>query len=113
MTNFQETDCCIYHEGHTFCAGGAYRTETHALVYVTNKTFTLDGGTGVAVTDWHGNVIGSYRITGQWEQYPPRGYRGMPYTMTAIRVTMLDGSKWYGRYSSDRAEACKLKRAKD
>ena len=102
MENFAETNCTVNFQGREFTAGGAYIVGDHALVYIIKGQ----------AKDWHGKKLGTVRVTSTWRAYPPRSYSRMWYTMTAVRVTMLDGSVWYGRYSSDWSQACKLRRAK-
>lgn len=58
-----ETDCTIQHQGKTFIAGGAVVTADRITAYL--------GKDGV-LTDWHGEKLGTYRITSKWRT--PRSY---------------------------------------
>jgi hypothetical protein len=51
-----EQDCTLTHEGRTYTSTGAVVTPEHIVAYL---------GHGM-LTDWHGNKIGSYRITSRW-----------------------------------------------
>lgn len=48
-----ERDCIIEHEGRKFEAGGAVVTDEYLIAYPDK-----DG----VLKDWHGNVIGTYRV---------------------------------------------------
>lgn len=54
--NFIETDCTITHNGQAFTAGGAVVTQDYLIAYP-DKAGQLK--------DWHGNVIGTYRVISQ------------------------------------------------
>lgn len=91
---FIEKNCTVIHQGITFTANGAYKTDTIALVYLV--------GSPLKATDWHGNLISTdVEILSRWKQ---KGSR-----MTAIRV-LIDNKWWHGRYGSDWSQACKLRK---
>lgn len=48
-----EKDCTFNHEGKSFEAGGAIVTDDYLIAYPDGKGL---------LKDWHGNVIGSYRV---------------------------------------------------
>lgn len=58
-----ETNCTIEHEDRTFEAGGAVVADQFAVAYL--------GKDGV-LTDWHGETLGTYRITATWKT--PRSF---------------------------------------
>jgi hypothetical protein len=58
-----ETDCTIEHQGRTFKSGGAAVTPDRCVAYLSSK--------GSALTDWHGHIIGTYRVVSSWSV---RGY---------------------------------------
>ena len=96
MNDFTEQNCTFEHEGYSYTACGAYRCNHLALVYIS----------GNKATDWHGNLLGSVKIVNIYRN----NLTGTP--ITAVRVTMLDGTKWHGRYGSDWSQACRVRRAK-
>lgn len=59
VATYIETDCTIKHEGREFTSGGAVVTDKFMTAYLSNDS---DG----ILTDWHGKVIGSYRILSSW-----------------------------------------------
>ena len=88
---YKEQGCCIEHEGRKFCAGGAEVTPEFAIGY-----FKANGNSevftdGCSITDWHGKVLGSAKITGSW---PIRSYMGS--RMYQVRA-VIDGMAYTGR----------------
>src|SRR5262245_10359732 len=80
---YTETDCTFEFNGQTFEAGGAVVTPERIVAY-------LDGG--CLLTDWHGKVIGSYRVTSSWAT--PRSYvSSRQYQIEAV----VDGVTYTGR----------------
>jgi hypothetical protein len=66
-----EQDCVIEHEGCKFEAGGAVVTPDRITAYVGKDRRDGMGcdravGSGRDLTDWHGNVIGTIRLTKSW-----------------------------------------------
>ena len=98
----------IVHEGREYTAGGAYVWGDHALVYVNPYDPGLNRSAGT-VTSWEGSEMGVYRVTGAWRQF---SYHLGQFTMLAIRVILVDGTRWHGRFNSDWSRACKLRRCK-
>ena len=82
-TAYVETDCTVEHEGRQFTAGGAYYDSTRLVAY---------WGPGETVTTWHGDIIGRLTVVSSWRVWSPMTDRHY-----AIRVTLVDGSHWYGR----------------
>ena len=80
---YVEQDCTFEHEGQKFTAGGAFVTETHITAYLAKN--------GV-LTDWHGNPIGSYRVTSSWPT--PRSF--VSSSMLQV-VAHVDGNHYKGR----------------
>jgi hypothetical protein len=78
-----EKDCTFEHEGRTFEAGGAVVTPDRIIAYL--------GKDGV-LTDWHGNKIGTYRVTSTWRT--PASY--VSSTMHQVYAT-VDGVTYTGR----------------
>lgn len=96
--NFIETDCTIEHEGKTFEAGGAYVTGNHAVGYVGELLNVNPHGTSMrvtngtrALTDWHGNQIGTCYLSSSW---PIRSYIGSRMYQIYARI---DGVDYTGR----------------
>ena len=58
-----EEDCTLTHEGKSFTNGGAFLTEEYAVGYLDENN---------VLTNWHGEKIGTYRITSTWKT--PRSY---------------------------------------
>jgi hypothetical protein len=79
---FIEQDCTIEHGGRKFTAGGAVVTDDRITAYI---------GKNGAVTDWHGNQIGTYVIVSSW---PIHSY--ISNEMYAIHAT-VDGKLYKGR----------------
>jgi len=50
---FVEQNCTIEFQGRSFTAGGAAVSDTHCIAYPAK---------GGELHDWHGNVIGTYRV---------------------------------------------------
>jgi len=82
QTPYIETDCTIEHNGNTFESGGAIVTNTHITAYL--------GKDGI-LTDWHGNTLGTYRITSTW---PINSF--LSSTMSQVEAT-VNGVKYTGR----------------
>ena len=59
-TPYIEQDCIITHEGQSFEAGGAVVTPDFIIGYL------YDDG---KVKSWHGETLGTYRITSTWRIY--------------------------------------------
>jgi len=57
MNTWVEKDCVIEHNGRRFEAGGACLSDNQTIGYL--------GKNGI-LTDWHGNQIGTYRISATW-----------------------------------------------
>lgn len=71
MTNYVETDCTIEHDGRKFEAGGAVVTPHRIVAYIGKDRrdgmgIDREVGSGRDLTDWHGNVIGTVRLTSSW-----------------------------------------------
>ena len=74
---YVETDCVVTHEGRTYEAGGAVVTPSHVIGYVGKDRRDGMGcdrshGSSRDLTDWHGNVIGTIRLTSSWRT--PRSF---------------------------------------
>jgi hypothetical protein len=91
MTPFIERDCVITHEGRTFEAGGAAVTPEWALAYPDIPGGEYRGAFG-AMRDWHGNEIGTCRVTARWKT--PRSW--VSSHMCQIEAT-IGGVKYTGR----------------
>ena len=78
-----EKDCVVTHEGRTYEAGGAVVTPELCVAYLAK-----DG----KVTDWHGAVLGTFRIVASWRT--PRSY--VSSHMHAVHVT-IEGVLYKGR----------------
>ena len=63
MTTYVETKCVFTHEGRSYESGGAIVTPDRIIAYLC-KDHQLN--------DWHGNKLGTYRITSTWKT--PRSY---------------------------------------
>lgn len=102
MAQFIESECAFTHEGKTFVAGGSYKTEDCALVYISNTEGVYTS------TSWHGQPMGQVKShilgTERWGRY---GY----YRMAYVRV-LMDGAEWWGRYNCDSGQAVRLRRAR-
>lgn len=66
-----EQNCTITHQGRAITAQGATVTPERLIAYVGRCRFDGMGcdrlyGTSYDLTDWHGNVIGSIRLTTSW-----------------------------------------------
>ena len=82
-----ETDCTIEHEGRKFTSGGAIVTPERIIAYL-GKAGTL--------TDWHGQQIGTYRITSTW--CTPRSW----FSSTVSQVhAHVDGVNYTGRSAGE------------
>lgn len=94
MENFIEKDCCVKHEGQSFCNGGAMVTDDYLIGYAKDaETFGKPG----TVTDWHGNPIGTFEVTGRWRI--PNGW--VASHMHSYRVTLHDGQQYNCRGCGD------------
>jgi hypothetical protein len=82
MENFAETDCTITHAGRSYTANGAAISDARIVCYIGNDN---------TVTDWHGNVIGTYRVTSSRPAvfFGRRSFYGSRYYY--MRVTLHDG----------------------
>jgi hypothetical protein len=80
---YVEQNCCFEHEGKHFCAGGAAVSDTHCIAYLSADN---------VLTDWHGQPIGTYRITRTWRTQ--RSY--VSYVMHQVYAT-VDGKTYTGR----------------
>ena len=78
-----EPDCTFTHEGRAFTAGGAVVTPERITAYL---------GQNGQLTDWHGNVLGTYRITATWRT--PRSF--VSATMHQVYAT-VNGVQYTGR----------------
>jgi hypothetical protein len=97
-----ETDCTVTIQGHTATGYGAFVTNDVAVVYVNELAFPK-----VEITDWHGNVIGHGKVTGEWRQYNPR----TSYAMRSVQFKITTNNTWYrGRYSQDGGNLLKGRR---
>ena len=76
-----EEHCTIEHQGRHYTAGGAVVADTYVIAYVGE---VIPGGTVRQLTDWHGNVIGSCRITATWRT--PRSF--LSDTMSQVYATV-------------------------
>jgi hypothetical protein len=83
MQNFVETNCTVVIDGKACTAGGAARVGDNIRAYL------CEGGT---LSDWHGNKLGTYRITGTWKT--PRSF--VSDTMHQV-VALVDGVYYIGR----------------
>jgi len=95
--NIDTLDCTIEHEGRKCTANGAWYDGQRAVAYVGK---TLGDGMGVdrhgptsrrALTDWHGNQIGTCALTSSWRV---RSYIGC--RMYQIYAT-INGVDYTGR----------------
>lgn len=82
-TVYVERDCTFTFEGRTFESGGAIVTDDAIVAYPREN--------GV-LGDWHGNPIGTWKVTSSW---PVRSYIGS--RMYQIRATLDDGRTYTGR----------------
>jgi hypothetical protein len=78
-----EKDCVVEHAGRSYEAGGAVVTPELCVAYL------ADGG---KVTDWHGTVLGTFKIVASWRT--PRSF--VSSRMHAVHVT-IDGVLYKGR----------------
>ena len=83
-----EEHCTIEHQGRRYTAGGAVVTADRIVAYVGERQ--PDGRH--KLTDWHGNVIGSCRITATWRT--PRSFAST--TMSQVYATVA-GRRYTGR----------------
>jgi hypothetical protein len=58
IASYVETDCTITFQGQEFTAGGAIVTDNEIIAYI---------GANRALTDWHGNPLGTYKAVSCWE----------------------------------------------
>lgn len=101
-----ETDCTLTIDGRTHSGHGAYVTPQIAVVYVSRTDHPLV----VAITDWHGSILGHGRITGEWRQQNPR----QRYRMASVQFKITDNNTWYrGRLSMDSGDLIKGRRMRD
>jgi hypothetical protein len=94
--------------GHEFTANGAYVNEEGGCAYVDVTGFGKDAeirsGT---LTDWHGNEIGTYHVTGRW-YWRNNSYAGV--RMASIRAT-IQGREYTGKLGYDYNQLVRLRRA--
>lgn len=64
MKNYVERNCCIEHEGKSFCSGGAVVTPEIIQAYA--KFENEEPGAIGTITDWHGKYLGEAVITSKW-----------------------------------------------
>lgn len=84
--DFADGACKIEHQGRTFEAQGAWRQGDRAGVYI--------AGNG-NVTTWHGTVVGKVLS----EKKSRRWIASTGTYMTYVRVRLIDGTTWHGRYN--------------
>lgn len=82
--NYVELDCAITHEGRTFESGGAYLGGDRLVGYL---------GNGGEFTNWHGDVLGTYRITSSWRI--PNSWQSD--SMKQVEVDLDNGVVFTGR----------------
>src|ERR1700691_1873235 len=80
---FIERDCVIEHEGRSYEASGAIVSPECIVAYL---------GRDNVLTDWHGNSLGTYRVTSTWRT--PRSY--VSTTMSQVRA-IVNGVTYTGR----------------
>lgn len=65
-----DKDCVIEHAGRKFEAGGAYVTPDYITAYLGKAQWSDSWGLlripHGDLQDWHGNKLGTYRITASW-----------------------------------------------
>ena len=87
-----ERNCIIEHQGHKFEAGGAVVTPDYIVAYIGSR-----GDDGKRqLTDWHGKVIGTCRITSTWRT--PRSF--VSSTMSQV-YAVVDGVTYTGRSAGE------------
>ena len=89
-----ETNCTIEHEGKSFEAGGAFVNENYAVGYVGELLNVNTSGTAMrvtngtrALTNWHGEQIGTCYISTGW---PIRSYIGSRMYQIYARINGVD-----------------------
>lgn len=97
---YVETDCVIEHEGRKFESGGAVVTDSSAIVY------TKSGG---ILTDWHGNRLGTFRVTSSWRT--PRSWVSSHSYAVEARLDAFPGVRFIGRTQSTDGMICRLRKA--
>lgn len=102
--NYIETDCTIQHAGKSFEAGGAVVTDNYIIAYP---------GDNGQLRDWHGKVIGKYRVTSSWPAifFGCQSWQGE--RMFAMRAT-VDGREYslrgFGKGMVARGRAVKTRK---
>jgi hypothetical protein len=81
--HYVEKDCIFTFEGKEFESGGAVITPDYIVAY------PVDDG---KLADWHGNIIGAFRIVSKWRT--PRSY--VSSHMRQIEA-LVDGVYYTGR----------------
>jgi len=73
------------------------------LVYIVQRP------DGLFAESWLGTVMckGYVKVNNKWKMFTGRGE---PYTMCSIEFIGTNGAKYKGRYSSDWAQACRVRR---
>lgn len=79
---YVEENCCIEHEGKTFCSGGAVVTTDYIVAYP---------GKDHILNDWHGNPIGRWETVAKWRIFSYVGSH-----IHQIEAT-VDGVRYTGR----------------
>lgn len=83
---YVERNCVITHEGKSFESGGAFVSPDYVIGYPK----------GNRLQDWHGQDLGSYRVTSSWRV--PNGW--MSGKMFSARV-VVNGVEYQGRGSGE------------
>ena len=78
-----EQDCTVTHNGRAYTSGGAVVAPRAIIAYL---------GKDGALTDWHGDKLGTYRITATWRT--PGSWKSG--TMSQVYAT-VDGTRYTGR----------------
>lgn len=92
-TQLVEMDCTIQHKGHTFTSGGAVISDQFVTCYLPCGADDSRIGACGIVTIWHGEQIGTYRITGRW-RIPNSCWSTH---MISVRIRLADGREYVGR----------------
>jgi hypothetical protein len=79
MDKFIEKDCTIEHQGRQFTSGGAVVTDQYLVAYPDK---------GGELKDWHGNVLGTWRVIGSRPAvfFGYRSWQGSTYYYMRARV---------------------------
>jgi hypothetical protein len=79
-----EQDCCITHDGKSYCSGGAFVNPGFIVAYPAKN--------GI-LTDWHGKPIGTWKATSSWKLPLTAWIADRMYQIESI----VDGTKYTGR----------------